>query len=295
MTNTTLKSLEKNTSEILLKIQNPEIKEEYEKAIKKIIEDFEAPGFRKGKAPREIVEKNINQEKVASMLVQNLLPKKYSEAIQEHKLQPIVDPKIYIEEPKNISEILDDKDLTIKIVVAEAPIVDLKNYSEKIKGSAAKSKIWTPEKGEKQEEKPETQEEKDQKKFIMIIDELLKTCSVETADMIVESETNRLLSQTLEEIKKLGLSLEEYLKNTGKTAEMIQKETKEKAENNLKLEFIFNAIAKEQKIEVIQADIDNIIAQIKDEKQKEEAKKNSYQIAPVLLRQKVINFLMTLG
>jgi FKBP-type peptidyl-prolyl cis-trans isomerase (trigger factor) len=295
MDSSTIKPLEKNTFEISLKIGAAEIKEEYEKAIKKIVEDFEAPGFRKGKAPRDLVEKNINREKVASLIVQNLLPKKYPEIIKEHDLHPIVDPKIFIEEPKNIAEILDGKDLDIKIMVAGTPSVDLKDYKEKIKGTLSKDKIWTPGKEEKKEEKSESVEEKDQKKFVAIIDELLKTCSVEISEMIVESEVNRLLSQTLDEIKKLGLSLEEYLKNSGKTAEILQKEAKEKAENNLKLEFIFNAIANEQKIEVNQADIDAIIAQIKDEKQKAEAVKNSYQIAPVLLRQKVINFLMTLG
>lgn len=285
---------EKNTFQITVDLPNSALKEEYEKVIKKIVEDFETPGFRKGKAPRDLVEKNIDRQKVASIIIQNILPKAYQDAVREHNLHPVVDPKVYIDSPKNIEEILGSADLKIRITIAEAPKVDLKDYKEKIKGESAKSKIWTPEKGKEETKKEESKEEADQKKFVSMIDTILKTCSVNLSDMIVESETNRLLSQTLEEIKKLGLSLEEYLKNTGKTAEALQAEAKEKAGNNLRLEFIFNEIAKVENLTVEKADIDRVLAEVKDPKQKAEAEQNAYRIAPILLRQKVVDFLMKL-
>lgn len=292
MLDSTLKTLGKNTFEISVLIKNDEIKKEYEIVIKKIVEDFEAPGFRKGKAPRDLVEKNIDKAKVASIVVQNILPKIYSDLLTKHDVHPVIDPKIAIEEPKNLEEILENTDLKIKIISAEAPKVDLKDYKDKIKAEDAKSKIWTP--GKDETKKEESKEETEQKKFVTIIDTVLKTCQVEISDLIIEAETNRLLSQTLEEVKKLGLSLDEYLKNTGKTVEAIQKEAREKAENNLKLEFIFNEIAKSEKLTVEKEDLDKIIESVKDPKQKEEAKQNAYRIAPILLRQKVVDFLMKL-
>lgn len=294
MTNSQLKTLNNSTYEIILTIPNSVLKAEYEKILKKVTEDFEAPGFRKGKAPRDIVEKNLDKQKTASIVIQNILPKYYSDAIKQHNIKPIIEPKIYIDSPKNLEEIFKSADLIIRFQTAEAPKVNLKDYKEKIKTNSVKAKIWTPEKGKDEAKKEENKEETEQKRFVAAIDILLSTCQVDLSDLITESETNRLLSQTLEEIKKIGLSLEEYLRNTGKTAEQLRQETVEKAASNLRLEFIFNEIAKTENLKVEKEELDKVIEAVKDPKQKEEAKQNAYRLAPILLRQKVVDFLMKL-
>jgi len=295
MNKSTLKKQEKGVSEVSLIIESPKIKEEFEKLVVGAVANFEAPGFRIGKAPRTLVEQNLDKVKTLSYAIQNILPGVYSEIIKEHGLSPVIDPKIFLDEPKNLEEILNGKDLAVRIIVVETPVVKLNDYKEKIKGESAKDKIWTPGKAEPSEdEKKETKEEKDQKKFMSVVDTLLKTAEVEMSEMIIENEANRLLSTTLEEIKKLGLSLDEYLKNTGKTAEMLKKEAEEKATGNLKLSFIFDEISRTEKITIEKDDLEAVFAGISDPKQKSEAKKNAYQIAGILLRQKVVDFLMKL-
>jgi FKBP-type peptidyl-prolyl cis-trans isomerase (trigger factor) len=295
MINSTIVRQPKSLVEITSVIPNADIKVEYEEVMKKVVEEFEAPGFRRGKAPREFVEKNIDRDKVVSLVIRNLLPKAYEEAIKTHDLKPIVDPKVELTEPTELQKILESADLKVKITVAEKPAINLKDYKEKIKGETAKEAIWTPDKGTPQEKKPEeSKEQVEQKKFVKIVDTLLKTCEVEFADMVVDTEINRLLTQTLEEIKKLGLSLEEYLRNTGKTTENLRSEASERAKSSLKIGFIFDEIARVEKLSVNPTEIEAIIAKIEDAKQKAEAQKNSYQLAPVLLRQKVVDFLMKL-
>lgn len=290
-----LTKLPHSVSEIKTTISQSQIQTEYEKVLKKLVEDFEAPGFRKGKAPREIVKKNVDLGKIANIIVQNLIPNVYSEVLKEHELRPVVDPKLYIDEPQNLQEILSKKaDLKIRFEVAERPKIDLKNYKEKLKSESAKAKIWTPGKEEETKDKEESKEIKDQKRFVEIIDVILKTCEVDLSEIIIEAETNQSLSQTLSEIKKLGLSLEEYLKNTGKTVETLKKEAEEKATNSLKLSFIFDEISKSENLSVEKSEIDKIIAEIKDPTERSQAEKNAYQIAPIVLRQKVIDFLMKL-
>ncbi len=281
--------LPKSAVEITSTIPNSDIKAEYETTMTKIVADFEMPGFRKGKASREVVEKNVDREKTASIVIQNLLPKAYEEAVEKNSLKPIVDPKIEIIEPKEkFEEILNSSDLKVKFFTAERPDIQLKDYKEKIKTSTAKEAIWTPDKAAREKpDKEESREIKDQKKFMNIVDLLAKTCVVEMAEIVIEAETNRILSQTLEEIKKLGLSLEEYLRNTSKTAEGLKAEAKTRAESSLKMSFIFDEIAKIEKISVDKADIDAVIAKVQDKAQKAEIEKNAYQLAPVLLRQKV--------
>lgn len=295
MITSTISRLPKSLVEITCIIPNADVKTEYEAVMKKVVEDFEAPGFRKGKAPREVVDKNIDRDRVISLVLRNLLPKAYEEAIKTHYLKPIVDPKVEITEPVELLKVLDGADLKVKITVAERPEIKLKDYQDKIRGEATKGKIWTPGKEMPDEKKPEeTKEQADQKKFVAIIDMLLKTCEVEFADMVIDTETNRLLSQTLEEIKKLGLTLDEYLRSSGKNVESLRAENRQKAESSLKISFIFDEIARVEKLSVDKAEIDTLIAKIEDVKQKAEAQKNAYQLAPVLLRQKVIDFLLKL-
>lgn len=295
MLTSTINRLAKNLIEITCLIPNPDIKTEYETVMKQVVADFEAPGFRRGKAPREFVEKNIDHDKVASLVIRAVLPKAYEEAIKTHGLKPIVDPKVELVEPVELQKILENADLKVKITIAERPKIQLKDYREKIKNASAKQQIWTPDKGTPDNKKPEeSKEQTEQKKFVSIVDTLLKTCDVELADMVTDAETNRLLTQTLEEIKKLGLSLDEYLRNSGKNAVDLKNEARMHAQSSLNIGFIFDEIAHAENLSVDKAEIEAIVAKIEDPKQKSEAEKNSYQLAPVLLRQKVVDFLMKL-
>lgn len=293
MITNTLNKLAKSTIEITCTIPNQDIKTEHEVVVKQVVADFEMPGFRKGKAPRDMVEKNVDRAKIVNLILRNIIPKAYSEAIKEHEIKPIIDPSIEVMEPPELLKILDSADLKVKIITCEAPKVELKDYKEKVKSESAKDKIWTPDKGAPdKEQKDESPEIKEQKKFVKVVDILLKTCAVEIGELVIQAEANRLLSQTLDEVKKLGLSLEEYLRNTGKKADDLKSEAKLRAENSLKLSFIFDEIARAEKITVEKVDIDAVIAKIPDAKQKSEAEKNAYQLAPILLRQKVVDYLM---
>lgn len=67
---------------------------EYNKAVKKISEHVNIPGFRKGKAPRNIVEKHVGIERIKEETLEALLPKLYREAIVENKLDVVSQPYI---------------------------------------------------------------------------------------------------------------------------------------------------------------------------------------------------------
>ncbi len=64
------------------------------KAIVDLAENVEVPGFRKGKAPKDLVESKLNHNELYSKSVEKLLPEIYTQAVKEHKLAPILYPKI---------------------------------------------------------------------------------------------------------------------------------------------------------------------------------------------------------
>lgn len=279
-----LKRLAKNTIEITYTIPWNEIKKTYDKMLDEVVVNAEIQGFRKGKAPRDLVEKNLNKDSFFDEILNKIIPDLYKDAVETNKLKPIVYPKIEVLS-KNA-----DNDWIFKVTICEEPKIDLGNYKEEFQTKNAKDKIWIPGKEEKkEEEKPDKN-----KKLTQNLEVLIKTAKLELPDLLIDDETTKLLSQLLEEIKKLGLSLEQYLASTHKTVEILRDEYKEKAINSLKLEFILSHIADAEKITISDEEIKTAVAEITDEKLKEDLNKSNYQLASLLRRQKTLDFIADL-
>ncbi|MCJ7740859.1 trigger factor family protein, partial [Candidatus Microgenomates bacterium] len=139
MITSTIKQLPKSTVEIEIKISWDEIKVTYEKIFDQVTKELELPGFRKGKAPKELAEKNVNKTKIFEEVIREIIPKAYANAIKEHNLQPIISPKIEVMKAK------ENEEWVVKATIALRPKVTLKSYKEKIKeAKKPKAKIWTP-------------------------------------------------------------------------------------------------------------------------------------------------------
>jgi len=279
-----IKRGDKKAIELELLIPKKDIKDTYDKVLSQVVKNAEVKGFRKGKAPKDVVEKNVDKGKLYEQVLSQLLPKYYSEAVSEHKISPVVSPRIT---PILMEE---GKDWSFKAETCEQPEVDLGDYKDKVKKEGAVDTIWVPgkDKGKKEEENKEVD---DAKKVNKAIEILLKEARVELADILVEDEVKRRLSQTLDEVKKLGLSLDEYLRSSGKTIEQLKDEQKEKAEETLRLEFILNKIAEDEKIKVEEKDIDEAINKAPSTQERERLEQNKYVLAMLLRRQKVLEFL----
>ena len=73
-----------------------DVKKAREEAVAHAVDAAELPGFRKGKAPKNLVEEKLDPLKLQEDTLRHLLPKAYSAAVLEHSLKPIVSPKIQI-------------------------------------------------------------------------------------------------------------------------------------------------------------------------------------------------------
>lgn len=289
MITSSVKTLEKSQIEITLTISADEVQKAYEKVLEEVVKNAEIKGFRKGKAPKDVVEKSVDPNKIYQEAFQILLPKAYHEALTKHDLHPVMDPLVDLVSPKELSAIKNGEEVVFTAKTCVKPKIDLKNYQDEIKKLKAKDAIWVPGKGD-----PAKKEEKKGPAFEEIIKTLLEGTEVELADILIEREANRFLSQTLDEIKKLGLTLEQYLQSTQKTAEDLKAEAARKAEADLKLEFLLSEIAREQKIEVSNDDLEKVISENKDPKAQENLRRQSYLLSSILLQQKTLDFLKNL-
>lgn len=285
---TSIKFLPKSTVELIITIPGQDVQNEYQKVFEKTAENLELPGFRKGKAPKKLVAEKVNKSKIYEEVLQNLLPKFYAEALKKYNLNPVVNPKI------EITEMEEGKEWTVKATIAQKPPVNLGNYQDAVSKLNAKSKIWIPGKEEKKETDDGSQNKNTSQKISEIFLELLKTAKVEIPDLLAEEQANRELARLIDQTQKLGLTIDQYLKAQNKTAEELRAQYFKEAGETLALEFILEAIGEEAKIVVTPEEINKLIENEKDETAKKNLQAQSYYLAMILRKQKVIDYLLNL-
>ncbi len=271
------------TIRLTITIPNSDVKRTWEEVMTGIVNTAEVQGFRKGKAPRKLVEEKIDKEKIKEEVLKKLLPLAYTEAIKTHDIKPIINPKIHVDPDQiGVEKLEDGKDWQFVALTCEAPVVNLNNYKDNIKNITAKSKIVIPGK------------EKTEIKFDDIVKALLDSVTAEIPGILIDNETDRLLSQTLEDVKKLGLTLDQYLSSTGKNPEVLRTEYRAKAENDIKLEFTLLKIAEEEKIAVEEKEISEAVLAGKSDDERKNLESNRYLLASILRQQKTLDFLKNL-
>lgn len=280
----TLQRLPDSTIELLITVPWSEVEAEYEKTITHMVDHTEVDGFRKGKAPRAVVEKKLDKTKVYEEVLKNLIPSVYGKAVEEHKIRPIVQPKI------ELKEATEKKDWILRALTCEKPVITLGEYKKAMQDVRASKtqKIWKP--GDPQEAKD--------KPTKPTLDELLKALyenvKIQLPALLLEHEVNRLLSELIDQTKKLGMIVEQYLSSTGRTADTVRKEYESQASRTITLEFALESIADTEGILVSDDDIDTVIKTAKSDAEKESLSAQRYYIASVLRRQKTLDFLAAL-
>lgn len=89
---TKIEKLENNMVKVDIEIDADTAEKEYSKACKRLAQRVNIPGFRKGKAPRAILEKNIGAESIKRDVLDSILPSAFSKAITENDLNIITEP-----------------------------------------------------------------------------------------------------------------------------------------------------------------------------------------------------------
>jgi trigger factor len=91
-----VKEISATQREIHIEIDPESLKTAYGLVSQKYAKKVNVPGFRKGLAPLDVVRLRYKEE-IKSEVLQQVVPLKVSEAIQEHDLRPLVEPQLHIE------------------------------------------------------------------------------------------------------------------------------------------------------------------------------------------------------
>jgi FKBP-type peptidyl-prolyl cis-trans isomerase (trigger factor) len=143
-------------------------------------------------------------------------------------------------------------ELTDEFAMTLGDFKDVSDLKEKIKISLAEDKV----------------SQAKEKKRIAISDKLLEDTKIDLPDILVESELRRIEAQFSDDIERMGVKLEDYLKHAKKTMEEIRTDWRPSAEKKAKLQLILNEIAKLEKISPdvaeIEAEVNHIVEHYKD-------------------------------
>jgi len=91
---TTLTQLKDNLVSITMKIPASEGTNAYNSAVSRISPHINVDGFRKGKAPRAVIERHVGVDRIQQEALEILLPKHLGQAIYDNKLDVITQPAI---------------------------------------------------------------------------------------------------------------------------------------------------------------------------------------------------------
>ncbi len=112
-----------NSTAILeVTVDSSQVRESYDKSVKNAIKFVTVPGFRKGKAPRKLAEKELNVELIKQHIVEDLVSATLQKAVVEKEVQVVSSPDVEI-----VSFDLDGE-LVYKAVVDVMPEIELGNY-----------------------------------------------------------------------------------------------------------------------------------------------------------------------
>ena len=96
----------------------------YEEAVKRIAQYVNVDGFRRGKAPRAVVERQVGTERIKHEAMDALMPKAIAEAVKENNLDVITQPYI------TKFDFTVGQDLTAEVKVETRPEVVLGEYKD---------------------------------------------------------------------------------------------------------------------------------------------------------------------
>ena len=124
----TVEKVEKNVVSFEFSVSAEEFEKAVEKAYRKNVGKINIQGFRKGKAPRQIIEKFYGREIFYEDAINIVLPDAYDKAIDENDIHPVAQPEIDLK-----GEITKESGVTFTAKVTVKPEFEMGTY----KGIAA--------------------------------------------------------------------------------------------------------------------------------------------------------------
>jgi trigger factor len=105
-----------------IEVEDEQLERAVDQAYKRIVQRINVPGFRKGKAPRALVERMVGREALVEDAVEKLVPQVIEDAVKQQELVMVARLR------ENDLEVVSTQPLQIKATVPVQPKVELGDY-----------------------------------------------------------------------------------------------------------------------------------------------------------------------
>ena len=83
-------------AKLTVEVPFEELKPSLDKAYRTIAQQINVPGFRRGKVPPMVIDRQVGRGAVLQEAINEVVPQKYAEALQSHDLQPLAQPEVEV-------------------------------------------------------------------------------------------------------------------------------------------------------------------------------------------------------
>ncbi len=124
------REIENSQVELDIQVEDERFEKAVDQAYRRIVQRVNVPGFRKGKAPRALVERMVGRQALVEDAVEHLVPEVVGAAVKDQALKMVARPRL---------EVVSTEPLQVKATVPVQPTVELGDYSTlKIEREAAR-------------------------------------------------------------------------------------------------------------------------------------------------------------
>ena len=117
-----VETLSPTRAKLTVEVPFEELKPSLDAAYKKIAQQINVPGFRRGKVPPMVIDRQIGRPAVLDEAINEALPKLYVDALQANDLQPLAQPEI------DITRLDDNETLEFTAEVDVRPEIEVPDY-----------------------------------------------------------------------------------------------------------------------------------------------------------------------
>ncbi len=118
-----VETLSPTRAKLTVEVPFEELKPSLDAAYKKIAQQINVPGFRRGKVPAAVIDRQVGRDAVLNEAINEVLPAKYIEALQDNSLEPLAQPEI------EVTKFEDNAPLEFTAEVDVKPEVEVPDYA----------------------------------------------------------------------------------------------------------------------------------------------------------------------
>jgi trigger factor len=120
---TSVEEIGKNRVRLTIEVPTADVEKVMGRTYRRLADQVNVPGFRKGKAPRAVIDQRLGKDFVRNEALKDLLPELYAEAVRSQDIDVVAPPEI------DVKTFEDGQDLMFEAVVETKPEPQLKDYS----------------------------------------------------------------------------------------------------------------------------------------------------------------------